>query len=101
MMWTSHDTVGFVFLAGFCVHFGFSFEGKSRSFFIYSPHTPEILERLSGFSLPCVVRGPGAVQKVRSCLLLIRCCGNSSRQLHDCEEEAMVGIKGRMEEEGR
>lgn len=29
MMWTSHDTVGFVFLAGFCVQFGFSFEGKT------------------------------------------------------------------------
>uniref|UniRef100_A0A672HB05 V-set and transmembrane domain containing 2A n=1 Tax=Salarias fasciatus TaxID=181472 RepID=A0A672HB05_SALFA len=28
MMWTSHDTVGFVFLAGFCVQFGFSFEGR-------------------------------------------------------------------------
>ncbi|XP_075869208.1 V-set and transmembrane domain-containing protein 2A-like [Nelusetta ayraudi] len=28
MMWTSHDTVGFVFLAGFCVHFGFCFEGR-------------------------------------------------------------------------
>uniref|UniRef100_A0A3B3XME8 Ig-like domain-containing protein n=1 Tax=Poecilia mexicana TaxID=48701 RepID=A0A3B3XME8_9TELE len=27
-MWTSHDTVGFVFLAGFCVQFGFSFEGR-------------------------------------------------------------------------
>ncbi|KAI9527334.1 V-set and transmembrane domain-containing protein 2A [Dissostichus eleginoides] len=27
MMWTSHDTVGFVFLAGFCVQFGFSLEG--------------------------------------------------------------------------
>lgn len=30
MMWTSHDTVGFVFLAGFCVQFGFSLEGKNR-----------------------------------------------------------------------
>uniref|UniRef100_A0A3Q0RDC8 V-set and transmembrane domain-containing protein 2A n=1 Tax=Amphilophus citrinellus TaxID=61819 RepID=A0A3Q0RDC8_AMPCI len=28
MMWTSHDTVGFVFLTGFCVQFGFSFEGR-------------------------------------------------------------------------
>ncbi|XP_077365242.1 V-set and transmembrane domain-containing protein 2A [Festucalex cinctus] len=28
MMWTSHDTAGFIFLAGFCVHFGFSFEGR-------------------------------------------------------------------------
>ncbi|XP_053198186.1 V-set and transmembrane domain-containing protein 2A [Scomber japonicus] len=28
MMWTSHDTVGFVFLASFCVQFGFSFEGR-------------------------------------------------------------------------
>ncbi|KAI3355623.1 hypothetical protein L3Q82_017912 [Scortum barcoo] len=28
MMWTSHDTVGFVFLAGFCVQFGSSFEGR-------------------------------------------------------------------------
>ncbi|XP_008436719.1 V-set and transmembrane domain-containing protein 2A [Poecilia reticulata] len=28
MMWTSHDTVGFVFLAAFCVQFGFSFEGR-------------------------------------------------------------------------
>uniref|UniRef100_A0A3B4T9Z4 V-set and transmembrane domain containing 2A n=1 Tax=Seriola dumerili TaxID=41447 RepID=A0A3B4T9Z4_SERDU len=27
-MWTSHDTVGFVFLAGFCVQLGFSFEGR-------------------------------------------------------------------------
>lgn len=27
-MWSSQDTVGFVFLAGFCVHFGFSFEGR-------------------------------------------------------------------------
>ncbi|XP_033964211.1 V-set and transmembrane domain-containing protein 2A [Pseudochaenichthys georgianus] len=27
MMWTSHDTVGFVFLAGICVQFGFSLEG--------------------------------------------------------------------------
>ncbi|PWA22485.1 hypothetical protein CCH79_00015419 [Gambusia affinis] len=39
MMWTSHDTVGFVFLAGFCVQFGFSFEdtyvvfGEMRSVF--------------------------------------------------------------------
>lgn len=32
MMWTSHDTVGFVFLAGFCVQFGFSFEGKNGRF---------------------------------------------------------------------
>lgn len=32
-MWTSHDTVGFVFLAGFCVQFGFSFEGKDGRFF--------------------------------------------------------------------
>lgn len=35
-MWTSHDTVGFVFLAGFCVQFGFSFEGKNCIFFSYS-----------------------------------------------------------------
>ncbi|XP_029002560.1 V-set and transmembrane domain-containing protein 2A [Betta splendens] len=28
MMWTSHDTVGFVFLAGFCVQLGFSLEGR-------------------------------------------------------------------------
>ncbi|XP_034718090.1 V-set and transmembrane domain-containing protein 2A isoform X1 [Etheostoma cragini] len=28
MMWTSHDTVGFVFLAGVCVQIGFSFEGR-------------------------------------------------------------------------
>ncbi|XP_039983382.1 V-set and transmembrane domain-containing protein 2A isoform X2 [Xiphias gladius] len=28
MMWTSHDTVGFVFLVGFCVQYGFSFEGR-------------------------------------------------------------------------
>ncbi|XP_013857602.1 V-set and transmembrane domain-containing protein 2A [Austrofundulus limnaeus] len=27
-MRTSHDTVGFVFLAGFCVQLGFSFEGR-------------------------------------------------------------------------
>lgn len=37
MMWTSHDTVGFVFLAGFCVQFGFSFEGKNRSFSFLTP----------------------------------------------------------------
>ena len=37
MMWTSHDTVGFVFLAGFCVQLGFSFEGKNciYLFFLY------------------------------------------------------------------
>ncbi|XP_068438335.1 V-set and transmembrane domain-containing protein 2A [Clinocottus analis] len=28
MMWTSHDSVGFVFLAGFCVQMGFCFEGR-------------------------------------------------------------------------
>ncbi|XP_031729523.1 V-set and transmembrane domain-containing protein 2A [Anarrhichthys ocellatus] len=28
MMWTSHDSVGFVFFAGFCVQLGFSFEGR-------------------------------------------------------------------------
>lgn len=33
MMWTSHETVGFVFLAGFCVQFGLSFEGKNGMFF--------------------------------------------------------------------
>uniref|UniRef100_A0A3B3IF26 V-set and transmembrane domain-containing protein 2A n=1 Tax=Oryzias latipes TaxID=8090 RepID=A0A3B3IF26_ORYLA len=27
-MWTSQDTVGFIILAGFCVHIGFSFEGR-------------------------------------------------------------------------
>lgn len=27
-MWTSQDTVGFIILAGFCVHIGFSFEGE-------------------------------------------------------------------------
>ncbi|CAN9506196.1 unnamed protein product [Ophioblennius macclurei] len=27
-MWTSHDSVGFVFLAGLCVQFGFCFEGR-------------------------------------------------------------------------
>ncbi|XP_029687808.1 V-set and transmembrane domain-containing protein 2A-like [Takifugu rubripes] len=28
MMWTSHDSLGFAFLVGFCVQFGFSFEGR-------------------------------------------------------------------------
>ncbi|XP_068160462.1 V-set and transmembrane domain-containing protein 2A [Antennarius striatus] len=28
MMWTSHDTVGFVFLVGFCVQLGLAFEGR-------------------------------------------------------------------------
>ncbi|XP_034416651.1 V-set and transmembrane domain-containing protein 2A [Cyclopterus lumpus] len=28
MMWTSHDSVGLVFFAGFCVQLGFSFEGR-------------------------------------------------------------------------
>uniref|UniRef100_A0A8C7XVK3 Uncharacterized protein n=1 Tax=Oryzias sinensis TaxID=183150 RepID=A0A8C7XVK3_9TELE len=27
-MWTSQDTVGIIILAGFCVHIGFSFEGR-------------------------------------------------------------------------
>lgn len=31
-MWTSHDTVGLVFLAGFCVQLGSSFEGKNCIF---------------------------------------------------------------------
>ncbi|XP_014036608.1 V-set and transmembrane domain-containing protein 2A [Salmo salar] len=28
MMWTSHDSIGFVFLSSLCIQFGFSFEGK-------------------------------------------------------------------------
>ncbi|XP_072234992.1 V-set and transmembrane domain-containing protein 2A [Leuresthes tenuis] len=28
MMWTSQDTIGFIFFVGFCVQFGFSFEGR-------------------------------------------------------------------------
>lgn len=28
MMWTSHDSIGFVFLSSLCIQFGFAFEGR-------------------------------------------------------------------------